>query len=50
MDIECHLQRIVIEGQVIVKPKSDSGGNYMLLSPMRGKDPENPSFALGTQA
>ena len=49
MDIECHFQRLGIKGQV-AKPKSDSGSNYMLLSLMQGKDPENPTFPLGTQA
>ena len=39
---------IYLGSVIIAKQRSDLGDNYMLSSPMQGKDPENPSFSQGT--
>ena len=46
MGSKYHFFKDIYLGSVIIaKLRTDSGDNYMLSSPMRGKDPENPSFA-----
>ena len=42
---ECYFLEDIYSGLVfIAKGRTDSGDNYMLSSPLRRKDPENPSF------
>ena len=37
---------IYLGSVIIAKPRTDSGDNYMLSSPMRGKDPRKPLICL----